>query len=322
MLIYDLKVGYSCNNHCKHCVVDDSKDKLIEQHTPIDLTKDECFSLIDKALSKGITGIVLTGGEITIRPDFLELLNKCAMHNLAITVQTNGRLLAQSKIINAVRNIKNIKFVVALHGGNASTHDEITQRIGSFKETCNGIRAMLNIEKQVIIKVVISKINVIELSTIVELISDLGAKYICFAFPHGQGAARKNFAEIIPTYTYIKPYIENVIKIAKKNNINIEFEAIPFCIIPHAMYLAGELKYFDGDTICSQVKEDIFNWNEIRKTIKFKPKQCTSCDMFDFCEGPWAEYTEAFGSEEFIPIAFPSDSREQIIKHIKKYLNI
>ena len=31
MLTYDLKVGYACNNKCKHCVIDDSKDRLIDQ---------------------------------------------------------------------------------------------------------------------------------------------------------------------------------------------------------------------------------------------------------------------------------------------------
>ena len=49
MLSYDVKVGYSCNNRCKHCVIDDSKDKLIAQKEKIDLSTDECLSLIKNA---------------------------------------------------------------------------------------------------------------------------------------------------------------------------------------------------------------------------------------------------------------------------------
>ena len=49
MLTYDLKVGYSCNNRCKHCVIDDSKDKLIEQHCNVDLSTQECINQIDDA---------------------------------------------------------------------------------------------------------------------------------------------------------------------------------------------------------------------------------------------------------------------------------
>ena len=76
MRSYDLKVGYSCNNRCKHCVIDDSKDKLIERKENIDLTTEECIFLINKAVDLGTKYIVLTGGEVSIRKDFPDLLRK------------------------------------------------------------------------------------------------------------------------------------------------------------------------------------------------------------------------------------------------------
>ncbi len=320
MLTYDLKVGYSCNNKCKHCVIDDSKDKLIQQKKCIDLTTDECIKQIDDSLAEGISGIVLTGGEVTIRKDFPQLVTKCLEHDLAITVQTNGRKLSDESIIDVIKDINKIRFVVALHGDTADVHDEITQVKGSFEETCNGIKAMCELGKLVILKIVISKINAQDLPGIVKLASELGVKYICFAFPHGQGAARKNFDEVMPTYTYLKPYINELIAVAKEKEINIEFEAIPFCIIPHSMHMVGELKYFDGDTICNQVKEDMFQWSEVRKSIKRKGENCINCDMGEFCEGPWSEYVEAFGTDELKPIAFPEGKKKLIVERMKQYI--
>lgn len=320
MLTYDLKVGYSCNNKCKHCVIDDSKDKLVEQRENIDLTTEECMEQIDAALKKGIDNIVLTGGEVTIRKDFPELIKKCTDNDLAITIQTNGRKLADERIINAIKDVIKIRFVVALHGKEAEVHDNITQVSGSFEQTCKGVKAMCNLNKLVILKVVISNINIPDLAGIVELAASLGVKYICFAFPHGQGAARKNFDEVMPTYSYLKPYLDQLIICAKENCINIEFEAIPFCIIPQAMQLVGELKYFDGDTICTQVKEDTFQWGEVRKSIKSKGKNCAKCDMNEFCEGPWYEYVDTFGTDELKPIVFPEVQRDKIIEKIKEHL--
>ena len=320
MLTYDLKVGYSCNNRCKHCVIDDSKDKLKDQHTSIDLTTDECMKQINDALKKGISGIVLTGGEVTIRNDFPDLIRKCSDNNLDITIQTNGRKLDDDYIVKAVENIEKIRFVVALHGETAEVHDSITRVPGSFNETWRGIRRMCELKKIVILKVVISKINEMELPGIVKVASELGVKYVCFAFPHGQGAARKNFAEVIPTYSELKPILNKLISTAKNKNVNIEFETIPFCIIPNNMNLVGELKYFDGNTICTQVKEDTFNWSEVRKSIKTKGEACNKCDMLNFCEGPWSEYVEHFGFVEFQPIIFPIESREKLIKEIEHYL--
>ena len=318
MLTYDLKVGYACNNRCKHCVIDDSKDKLIRNKQSIDLTTEECIHQIEYASENGAVNIVLTGGEVTIRKDFRQLINKCIDNKLSITVQTNGRLLSKSDLIDAVKDVKDIRFVVALHGRSEEIHDEITQVNGSFSETCEGIRAMTSNGKLVIVKVVISKFNMSELPAIVKLSNDLGVRYICFAFPHGQGAARKNFDDVIPRYKNLKPYLDETINEANKLHVNIEFEAVPFCIIPNCMQLVGELKFYDGDTLCRQVNEEVFDWNEIRQEIKLKGPNCKMCDMNEFCEGPWSEYSEAFGFDELKPIKF--SNREKVIVGLKKYL--
>ena len=320
MLTYDLKVGYTCNNRCKHCVIDDSKDKLIENKTSINLKTEECFAQIDKAIESRAKGIVLTGGEVTIRKDFNLLVKRCSDLELDITIQTNGRKLSSPIIIDAVKNIKDIKFVVALHGSTAEVHDDITRVKGSFNETCDGIKKMCELGKLVVLKIVISKINATELPGIVTLASNLGVQYFCFAFPHGQGAARKNFAEVMPTYSYLKPILNELISTSKSLNVNIEFEAIPFCIIPNDMKLVGELKYFEGDTLCEQVKEETFRWSDVRKSIKKKGRNCDKCDMNEFCEGPWSEYVEAFGDKELQPISFPKQSKDKILLNIKKYL--
>lgn len=318
MLAYDLKVGYSCNNKCKHCVIDDSKDKLVKRRVSIDLSTEECIRQIDMLAGTGVDTIVLTGGEVSIRKDFPILIDSCLKRGFSLTIQTNGRRLSHSSICDAVKFVEPIRFVVALHGKRAATHDAITQVKGSFDETCSGIKAMCNLGKLVVLKVVISKINIEELSEIVMLADSLGVKYICFAFPHGQGAARKNFEDVIPQYSILSPILKELIKKARHYHVQVEFEAIPFCIVPFAMQTVGELKYFRGDTLCTQVKEETFQWSNVRKNIKRKAEQCAVCDMDVFCEGVWMEYIEVFGVKEFRPIHFPSEEKKEIIRKIRQ----
>lgn len=317
MLTYDLKVGYSCNNRCKHCVIEDSKDKLVSQNTTVDLSTDECLKQIEFAFEKGAQYIVLTGGEVTIRKDFKMLLDKCRTYDLDVTIQTNGRRLDKETVYNPIVEYGKIRCLIALHGSTAETHDSITQVNGSFSETCLGIKRMVENNILVVLKVVISKINIDELVGIIDLAAELGVKYICFAFPHGQGGARKNFSEVIPTYFELKPILYSMITEAKEKCVKIEFEAIPFCIIPHAMQLVGELKYLSGNIICTQVKEETFNWEEVRHSIKRKSEKCKSCDMYSLCEGVWCEYAETFGLDELIPINLPPNVKERIEKNIK-----
>lgn len=116
MLTYDLKVGYACNNRCKHCVIADSKEKLEREKKGTDLTTQECMNQIDTQVKNGISHIVLTGGEITIRKDFIQLLKKCEQENLGITIQTNGRNLWKTEYLDEFKKINDIKFITALHG--------------------------------------------------------------------------------------------------------------------------------------------------------------------------------------------------------------
>lgn len=318
MLTYDLKTGYSCNNRCKHCVIEDSRDKLAEQKIPFDLTTEDCFSQVNYAVAQGAEYIVLTGGEVTIRDDFPLLLDYCSKKNLNITIQTNGRRLYVPEVSRAISACKKIRCVVALHGSCENTHDEITQAAGSFNETCKGIQHIVQNNVLTVIKVVISKKNHSELSSIVRLTYEMGARYICFAFPHGQGGARKNFNEIVPAYSEIRADLNSAISEAKACNIQIEFEAIPFCMIPHNMSLVGELKYRFGNTLCSQVGEKPFDWAEVRTNIKKKSSQCCRCSMNSICEGVWAEYIESYGESEFIPIVVPEHMKQRLIAMLDK----
>jgi MoaA/NifB/PqqE/SkfB family radical SAM enzyme len=180
MKTYDLKVGYACNNKCKHCVIEDSKNKLIQKGERYNLTTEEIFHLIDEACTQGVSVIVLTGGEVTIREDFDKIIQKCKQKNLYISIQTNGRTLSNPEIINIINTVDKIRLIVALHGARNETHDSITQIDGSFAETCLGIKKMVAMHKDVILKVVISKINQNELSSIISLSSEMGVKYVTF----------------------------------------------------------------------------------------------------------------------------------------------
>ena len=44
------------------------------------------------------------------------------------------------------------------------------------------------------------------------------------------------------------------------------------------------------------------DWKKIRVSIKKKFPQCSSCRFDPICEGPWNEYAEAYGGDEFSPV--------------------
>ena len=63
----DLKTGFLCNNNCRFCV--QAHKKKFGNISKADLKK----SLRESA-QEGYKAVVFTGGEVTIRPDIIELV--------------------------------------------------------------------------------------------------------------------------------------------------------------------------------------------------------------------------------------------------------
>lgn len=301
-LSYDLKVGYSCNNRCKHCVIAGNKVHKIECNESIDLSFEEIKSLIEENCRDNVNRIVLTGGEVTIRKDFAQIIEICKQKGLIVSIQTNGRQFKDPKLVDVLLDLPDVSLAVALHSSCEQIHDTITDVKGSFYETCSGIKNLSRKGISVCVKVVISQYNQYDLANLTQLAYELGAETMNIAFPHGLGAAEWNFDEVIPRYKDIVMELERVCDISKKTGMWVDFETIPCCIIPNNIDRVSELIYADEMTICSPVGENTFNWDMERKRIKSKGENCKKCIYETRCEGVWTEYAEKFGMDKFIGI--------------------
>ena len=77
-------------------------------------------------------------------------------------------------------------------------------------------------------------------------------------------------------------------------------EAIPFCFMQGYEHCVAEdiiprTKIFDAE----QVIEDFGAYR--RNKGKVKAPKCRKCAFYARCEGPWREYPQLFGWDEFIP---------------------
>lgn len=304
MIIYDFKVGYSCNNDCLHCVNGDMLPRMSLLSKPLDLTTFECLETISQIKRLGADKIVITGGEPTIRPDFVRILESCSDMGLRIELQTNGRAFADFRLCEEIERMRNITWInVAVHG-DQEIHDTITRRQGSFSETFEGIRNLVRIDKRVSGKIVMSQLNVHNLVTILEILHSLGVKRAGFAFPHALGNAREHFATIMPRYSALRPVLLKLVSLAAQLNLSIKFEAVPFCVISEHPECVGEIRTINGPKeLFKPVHETIRDWSAIRPAIKGKGSRCRQCCYDRVCEGPWKEYLDHFGDDELNPVS-------------------
>jgi len=313
----DLKVGYSCNDACIHCVVDDFRDILRETGRLQDKSTEEILAELADARARGDV-VVVTGGEPTIRRDLREILRYARELGFEIVMQSNGRGFKDPELVADCARMGGISYCIALHGPGPEVHDRVTTRPGSYAETVQGIANLVRSGQEVTGKVVLSKWNYAVLPETISRLIELGVRHVSIAFPHAQGRARKLWDEVVPRYRDVVPYLHQAIDRLQAAGGSADSETLLFCHMEGYEHTITEIgQQLEEYVEINQYGSDrgAENWCNIRLQIKEKFAQCPACRFFQVCEGPWNEYSQFFGGEEFVPIL-----GERVL-HVREILN-
>lgn len=298
----DIKLGYTCNNHCIHCVIATQAERARAVRGNVDRSSREFRRELADAHARGLTDIVFTGGEPTIRKDLPALMEEAAALGFRLHVQTNGRMLSYRPLAERLATF-DATYVIALHGATAEVHDRITEVAGSYEQTLAGIRNLVELGQRVVGKTVISRHNVPFLPEIAGQMVEMGLRAVNMAFPHALGRAEELFDEVVPRYRDVAPYVHATAD-RYGDALPLFFEAIPLCFMRGyerfvAEYACEPLR---RPAVHKQLDMDTRDWRSARREQKRKFPQCARCSLEGVCEGVWREYAERFGGDEFVPV--------------------
>lgn len=289
----DIKISYRCNNRCKFCVQGD-KWRWYQ-----DRTTDEIRTILQD--SKNNYGeVIFTGGEPTIRPDIIELIGNAKSLGYRIQIQTNGRMFAYKDFCKKVIQAGADMFAISVHGHNAQLHDYLTGAKGSFRQSTSGITNLLSCAKLVVTNTVINKKNYHFLPEIAKFLVRLGVPQYQFAFPHILGSTMANKDWLVPRKKEIIPYLRKGIEIGIRKKKIPKTEAIPYCFLSGYEDCIAERDIPETKVFGIELTEKFNHWR--KNEGKLKGPRCKECKYFQCCEGPWREYPELFGWDEFIPV--------------------
>ncbi|MCI7738144.1 MAG: radical SAM protein [Lachnospiraceae bacterium] len=299
MNVLDIKLTYKCNNRCSLCCQDDEI-----KNNKSTLAGSTIYEYIKKMPLDEIenTKVVLTGGEPTLHPNILEIIKMLRGEGFkAIQLQSNLTLKSLAIGTEDLVNAGITSFGISLHGCTAEMHESFTNTKGSFTNTVNNLIKLSQLGIPVALNCVISKYNINNLSDIVTFAAKKHlADSIQFAFIHITGRADKHH-NLIPTISSAAGAVQKAVVIANRFGIDIKSEAIPFCLMHGFERNVAELEKLSYITILD--KTGAMNFSEHREeSLKTKCEVCKQCLFYSMCEGPWAEYPQLFGWEEFIPV--------------------
>lgn len=308
----DLKVGFSCNNRCRFCIQGNKRNKYPDKSS-------EEIKKILRDKKDEAEGVVFTGGEPTFRPykllDWVEYARDLGYE--VIQIQSNGRTFSSKKYCRQLINAGVTEFSPALHGSRSEIHDYLTRAKGSWQQTTQGIRNLRELDQYILTNTVITKPNYRDLPQLAELLVELGVDQFQFAFMHINQIIASDpdlIEEIVPRKSRVEPYLKKGLQVGIGAGLEVMAEAFPYCFMEgYENYLSQpkmpEADVYDADFV-------VENYGDYRRNEgKAKAEKCKKCKYYKICEGPWKEYPEIFGWDEFEPVEGEKiDSKEEILE--------
>lgn len=280
-----------------------ARDDCDQAHAPVaDIAHlpDRSFDDAVRALAAGraaaCSELVIMRGEATRRPDLPALLARArAMGYRFIQLQTSGRGLGPlAELVDA--------FEITLFAADERTHDALTGRPGSLRETLAGVRSAVAAGREVVLNVPVLRRNAPRLAATAALAARAGARRIQFCFPRPVETAGGLRAGGLARLSDVAPRVREALRAARAAGLAASTEGVPFCHLD-ADQRAGP----DAAESWARFRVDDLHRLEAsldpaRPASRPEAAPCRGCAVRKACPRTWSLYLALFGSSELSPL--------------------
>jgi His-Xaa-Ser system radical SAM maturase HxsC len=224
-----------CNNYCLMC---SQPPKDVDDQWILSEIR-ESLPLIDAATH----ALTFTGGEtLSDWEDFIAVLKECRdrLPTTSIQVLTNGRAFANSRIVDAWRDIRhpNLMAAIPVYASVDHLHDHVVQAKGAFDETVLGILKLKDRGQRVEIRVVLHALT----APIIEDTSRWIARNLPFVDHVAlMGLENTGFAIANDAMLWMDPMdygdgLARAVDHLSAAGVNVSVYNLPKCVLPRSVW--------------------------------------------------------------------------------------
>lgn len=171
----------ACMLACKHC-----RAKAIQRRNPNELSKEECYRVLDEIASFSNPMLVFTGGDPLMREDLVEIVSY-ASKKFRVSIAFSGTEKATKDKLEDLKNAGVSRIAISIDGLE-ETHDEFRGIKGAFAKSIEVLRNAKEVGLPFQINTTVTKNNISELPEIAKLCAELGADMwdVFFVVPTGR----------------------------------------------------------------------------------------------------------------------------------------
>lgn len=310
-LSVQFELTYECNNDCLFCYNVWKDPSMAQEWKPRLLSSEEIRQIIQQLKKEGVFRISFTGGEPTLHPDFIEILEFCTSIGMRPDFVTNANRItpefAQKVKAAGINHVQ-----VSLHGSHRELHETLTQVNGSFEKAIHGIQNLIAQGVKVNVNMTVNKQNMFDMFETASLAKQLGAFSFTFTRFVYSGAG----TEQQETLGLLRDDQDALVDMLTRIDRELGFDTriltpIPFCSIKEPHQVANKMSRCDGgitwcvispsgqvrtctnaEEIAGDLKQQSIRdiWQNSPQFMRCQnlehiPDECTTCEAFFYCGG-------------------------------------
>lgn len=210
-----IQIIESCNYKCSHC----SQNAPLISRNHLELSEDRFIRYLDIFKLLKVEKIQLTGGEVCLHSDLVNLVSFANDYGFDVNIVTNGRLL-NSNLLENLRHSGLMSISISLYDFTEKEYETITGVKNSFVKILSNIKLAKELLGNVGIYAFLSDKNVHRLDNLSHICSSIQVSQVKLIQAMEQGRNSKNrYSEIAPL---ILDKVESFSRSLKGNRIAVK----------------------------------------------------------------------------------------------------
>lgn len=130
-----LDLLYACDLDCHHCYLEDKKRKQV--------STERIKEILDEAAALGSLALLMSGGEIFLRKDLLEIVEHARKRHFHVRLKTHGGHVTQAAA-ERLAELGVTEVDISIYALDDEVHDAFTKQTGSLRNTLRGIQFLVD----------------------------------------------------------------------------------------------------------------------------------------------------------------------------------
>lgn len=286
LLSVTIELLTECNWRCKHC--------YIPQHDNYGMTKEVIFKLFKDLRNMGTMNITFTGGEIFLRKDIFEIIEKARDMHFRVYLFSNASLLNE-EIIRRLSELYISQYSMTVFSLEAEIHDFITGIKGSLEKTLSNIELLQKYKIPLEIKTPLMDVNKFSFIHLKEFCDKRNITYGATTNIFSKSDGDQSPKELSIAEDDLVKVLKELNKIEDNSRILGEEttnECCPLLKFILSIDSNGDVfpcksLYYKVGNVLEQSVNDIWNFSTDLKNVKNMTKECldecNKCDLLEFC---------------------------------------